>query len=94
MQTEHVATLCSQLAEILDAGAPTRLRVKQLKGIEQTVRTAPGLRADLQARLRVAIDSIEQYWAVLGQQPQARALDAVRYQAFTSLQALQARLRN
>lgn len=93
MQAKHAATLCSQLADILEAGAPTRLRVRQLKDIERAFRSDAGLRADVRARLGQVIDGIEDYWAALETPRQARELDAVRYRAFSGLQSLEAALR-
>lgn len=93
MQAEDAASLCSQLAEILEAGTPNRLRIKQLKGIELAFRSDPRLRADVQARLGSAIDGIEDYWAALETCRRARELDAVRYRAFSCIQALEATAR-
>jgi len=93
MSPNHVNVLCSQLISILEAGAPSRALVKQLKGVEQDVCADAALPASVRARLGEAVDGIQDFWTALEIPLKGRELDAVRYSAFRSIQALEGSLR-
>lgn len=93
MSPNYAATLCAQLESILDAGAPNRQLVKQLKGIEQAFRSDAGLNADVIKRMNQAIENIRDFWTALQIPMGGRELDAVRYVARCSIHALESAVR-